>query len=180
LLTFEFTFLKNYPQLILKTTVKNNIGSALRDVVYTRIWDIDVCTKTGSNSFVSSDHAAYASDTCRPYGETIDRTVQLTIAGHDGTGIVDSVDLDAWDDFSVRSPWNVKQQFTPKVYDDMVGIYYNLGVLNAYASKTVTTVYQSNFPKKAGTAGADSTETAAASAEVVDSPVSEEAENTGN
>lgn len=146
LITFTFTFLKKYPELNLKTTIKNNGTVSLRDIVYKRIIDWDVCTDTWNN-WTSTSNAAYAWGTCRalkpwypPYPS--DNKVQLTIAGP----FPSYVDLYAWDDQTVRKPMGVVQSFVPIQSDYNAGIYYKIGELSPGTSKTVETVYQSNFP----------------------------------
>lgn len=161
---FLFTFLKQYPELNLETTITNIGKVPVRDVVYTRIVDWDVCTDTMDN-WTSTGHEAFAwviskSPTCR----LPDRMIQLTIAGHDGAfkkfdsstkldmlalplPVVNYVDLNAWDDMTVRSPNFVTQSFAPVFGDYNAGVYYKMGELKPRESKTVYTVYQSNFPK---------------------------------
>lgn len=151
-MTFTFTFLKQYPELNLETTIKNVGTDKVRDVVYKRIVDWDVCTDV-LNDWASTGHEAYAWDQCLVNDETM--MVQLTIAGHDGESerphtsmpIVNYVDLWAWDDQTVRSPNDVIQSFVPIFGDNNAAIYYKIGELKQQESKTVYTVYQSNFPK---------------------------------
>ena len=164
LITFLFTFLKQYPELNLETTIKNTGKVPVRDVVYTRIVDWDVCTDTNDN-WASTGHEAYAwvktkVKTCDLPG----RMIQLTIAGHDGAykkfastdtisllntplPVVNYVDLWAWYDMTIRSPMDVVQSFVPILGDYNAGVYYKIGELKPQESKTVYTVYQSNFPK---------------------------------
>jgi hypothetical protein len=160
LITFTFTLLKEYPELNLETTIQNLQRDLVRDIVYTRIVDWDVCQDTG-NMWASTDHAAYAWDECEvPDVGVI--PVQLTVAGHDGTAalkggfyggathtmmpLVNYVDLNAWDDQTVRKPNNVTQSFVPIEGDNNAGIYYKIGELTSGSSATVYTIYQSNFP----------------------------------
>lgn len=131
-------------------------------VVYTRIIDWDVCTDV-FNNWASTGHEAYAWGICTPLspiGDTMTPDmVQLTVAGHDGTfmrgnrlldnpvPIVNYVDLFAWDDMSVRRPNFAVQSFVPVPdVDYNAGVYYKIGELRPRESKTVYTVYQSNFP----------------------------------
>jgi len=184
LITFTFTFLKEYPELNLETTVTNIGYVPVRDVVYTRIVDWDVCTDI-INTWASTGHEAYAWNPClalAPAGEPAP-IVQLTVSGHDGAfktvddydgsfgtmsdhdgyyrnvlgllntplPVVNYVDLYAWDDETVRSPGFVVQSFEPvPSVDYNAGIYYKLGELKPKESKTVYTVYQSNFPMAMG------------------------------
>lgn len=164
-LTFLFTFLKRYPELNLQTTIKNIGSEPVRDVVYTRIWDIDVCSTFG-NTWASTGHEAYAWDVCPPIPSMpfTGKNVTLTIAGHDGAlknprrvdipmPVVNYVDLYAWDDqFGLRSPgfFDV-QSFAPVPFVDFnAGVYYKIGELERGDSATVYTVYQSNFPLAPG------------------------------
>ncbi len=165
LITFTFTFLKKYPELNLETTIMNVGTVPVRDVVYKRIVDWDVCADTNGfiNNFASTGHEAYAWGQCdalkNPLPVVNDKTVQLTIAGHDGAfkttskkldiplPIVSYVDLFAWDDMTIRSPGNVVQSFVPIADDFNTAVYYKIGELKPRESKTVYTVYQSNFPK---------------------------------
>lgn len=152
LITFKFTFLKEYPELNLETTIKNVGNKPLRDVVYTRIIDWDVCADI-TNSWASTAQEAYAWNACS--GLEFSPIVQLTAAGHDGDfkkdiplPLVNYVDLYAWDDMTVRSPMDVFQSFVPRTnFDGNAGIYYKIGELKQQQSKTVYLVYQSNFPK---------------------------------
>jgi len=162
LITFTFTLLKQYPELNLQTTIMNAGRVPVRDVVYTRIIDWDVCTDV-VNNWASTGHEAYAWDVCTPLSSpddvAIPKMVQLTIAGHDGTfmrayrlldnpvPIVNYVDLYAWDDMTVRRPNLAVQSFVPVPdVDYNAGVYYKIGELRPGESKTVYTVYQSNFP----------------------------------
>ena len=61
--------------------------------------------------------------------------------------VVNYVDLNAWDDMTVRSPGEVVQSFVPILGDYNAGVYYKIGELKPQESKTVYTVYQSNFPR---------------------------------
>lgn len=168
LLTFTFTLLKEYPELNLETTIKNRRSELIRDIVYTRIVDWDVCQNTGGNMWASTDHAAYAwyND---PDDEPDLGNVQLTVAGHDGMAdhsgklsmmswmlekcapmrmpLVSYVDLNAWDDQEVREPNSVTQSFVPIQGDYNAGIYYKIGDLMYGSKATVYTVYQANFPR---------------------------------
>uniref|UniRef100_A0A6M3M7G3 Uncharacterized protein n=1 Tax=viral metagenome TaxID=1070528 RepID=A0A6M3M7G3_9ZZZZ len=167
LITFLFTFLKQYPELNLETTIKNTGKVPVRDVVYTRIVDWDVCTDT-YNNWASTGHEAYAWGQCdalkNPLPIVNNKIVQLTIAGHDGAfkkfdlsakfdllglplPVVNYVDLNAWDDMEIRSPGEVVQSFVPILGDYNAGVYYKIGELKPRESKTVYTVYQSNFPR---------------------------------
>jgi len=169
-ITFLFTLLKRYPELNLQTTIKNIGREPVRDVVYTRIWDIDVCTDT-FNSWASTGHEAYAWGFCSPIPPnpiTGSKTVQLTLAGHDGAlknprrvdipmPLVNYVDLYAWDDQGffggpgMRSPGSIDMQsFSPLLGDYNAGVYYKIGELERGDSATVYTVYQSNFPLAPG------------------------------
>jgi hypothetical protein len=167
LITFLFTFLKQYPELNLETTIKNTGKVPVRDVVYTRLVDWDVCTDT-YNNWASTGHEAYAWVTTKdPQCRLPDRMIQLTIAGHDGAfkkfdlsakfdllglplPVVNYVDLNAWDDMTIRSPMDVVQSFVPILGDYNAGVYYKIGELKPQESKTVYTVYQSNFPRRKG------------------------------
>ena len=164
LITFLFTFLKQYPELNLETTIKNTGKVPVRDVVYTRIVDWDVCTDT-YNNWASTGHEAYAWVTTKdPMCGLPNRMIQLTIAGHDGAfkkfastdtigllntplPVVNYVDLNAWDDMTIRSPGEVVQSFVPILGDYNAGVYYKIGELKPQESKIVYTVYQSNFPR---------------------------------
>ena len=164
LITFLFTFLKQYPELNLETTITNTGKVPVRDVVYTRIVDWDVCTDT-NNNWASTSHEAYAWVTTNfPMCGLPNRMIQLTIAGHDGAykkfastdtisllntplPVVNYVDLNAWDDMTIRSPGDVVQSFVPILGDYNAGVYYKIGELKPRESKTVYTVYQSNFPR---------------------------------
>lgn len=159
-LTFTFTFLKEYPKVILQTTVKN-VGFSLlpvTDVVYKRLVDFDVCTAQTSNEWASTANAAFAwENNPGPTGyipSTMVGPVQLTVAGYqeDVATSADSlptyVDLNAWDDMTVRKPGQVLQSFVPITGDHAAGIYYDLTNLARLVDNqdVVYTVYQANFP----------------------------------
>ncbi|MDP2752960.1 MAG: hypothetical protein Q8P40_01000 [Nitrospirota bacterium] len=183
-MTFTFTFLKDYPELNLETTITNTGRVTLRDIVYKRIIDWDVCTDT-YNNWTSTAEEAYAWGYCKALKEfppLYNNMVQVTIAGNKGVftngkltvddsvlmsfplfdrplPIVNYVDLYAWDDHTVRKPMNVLQSFVPVRGDYDAGVYYKIGELNPKKSKTVYTVYQSNFPMiTMGTTGAEAPE----------------------
>lgn len=153
---FTYLLMKKYPYLDLRTTFTNIGGTPLYDIVYKRIIDWDVCTDTGNN-WISTGTEATAIDTCSALAG---RKTKLTIKGHDGlttTGVwpaiqqpvVSYVDLNAWDDETVRSPNGIVQSFeSPTSGDQEAAIYYNVKDLSPGQSKMVYTTYQSNFPKK--------------------------------
>lgn len=156
IIIFTFTLLKKYPELNIETTIRNRRRGSIRDVIYTRIVDWDVCTNTTGNKWTSTDHAAYAWYEC---GDPLPSTqvVQLTAAGHDRHGPkkfwrpipvvnVNYVDLYAWHDMTTRKPKTVVQSFAPITGDYNVGIYYKIGEMKSFSTRTVYTVYQANFP----------------------------------
>jgi len=162
-LTFTFTFLKDYPNVVLETRITNVSPYNLRDVVYKRIVDFDVCTGTW-NDWASTSHEAFAwEDDPGPDGYIPEGTqgpVQLTVAGYQEDGYGGScftlgskgdslptyVDLFAWDDQTTRKPWQVLQSFVPITGDYEAGIYYDIGDLGRLETRVVYTVYQANFP----------------------------------
>lgn len=156
--TFEF-LLRGDPSLYLKTTFKN-VGTLPMKVSYKRIVDWDICSDAINNNWASTATDAYAWGYCGP----LNRMVQLTMAGHDGeynlpnkfvqAGIYDLsipivkfVDLNAWDDMTTNAPIDVVQSYAPISGDYNAGIYYSIGELKPGESKSVYTIYQSNFPK---------------------------------
>ena len=156
-LTFTFTFLKEYPNVVLETKITNTTWHNLRDVVYKRIVDFDVCTEI-SNDWASTSNEAFAREDAPSdpaYGYIppgMSGPVQLTVAGYQedklwqGDSLPTYVDLDAWLDLSTRKPGQVVQSFVPITGDWNAGIYYDIGDLKFRETKVVYTVYQANFP----------------------------------
>lgn len=141
-INFTWTFYKAYPEISLETLITNTGRSTVRNIMYKRLADFDVCTTYSDDSWVSTADAAFASGSCGWMG-----TVQLTASGRDGVGApVSYVNLNELWNAPYPSPGTPKQSIVPITFDGSAGIYYKIGNLDPGKSKTVYTVYQTNFP----------------------------------
>lgn len=136
IMTFTWTFMKRYPYVLLDTNIKNNANMQLKNVVYKRMADFDVCGNF-DNSFSSSSDSAYAQTNCQNLGNA-----QLTIAEKGAS----YVDLYSWDDLQSISPGYIDHSIVPINGDEAPAVYYTIGNLDYGKSVTINTVYQAYFP----------------------------------
>ncbi len=145
-LNFTWTFYKRYPEVSLETIITNIGSETLKNVVYKRTADINVCG-SGGNNWTSSADSAYAWTYCSGLDGERD---QITMSGRDGINApVSYVDLDSWEDFKLTTPGfsTIQSESLPLLGDYAPSLYYNIGDLKSKQSKTVYTVYQTNMRK---------------------------------
>jgi hypothetical protein len=179
-LTFNFDFQKEFPSVVLTTTVASTSWARLFDVVYARAVDYDVHQNT-SNDWSSNDSAAFAtgdSVTLSVAGFVDEQIDGLTdcIRGRggwkDGLGFhhdsfkcdtaprVFLVDEDTFEfpggspDYDKRGAGDsIVKNRVPQNFDGFATIHYLLGELQPGRPKSVVTVYSGAFTGTGGTGG---------------------------
>jgi hypothetical protein len=179
-LTFNFEFQKEFPSVVLTTTVSSGFGAHLFDVVYARAVDYDVHNNV-FNDWTSNDSAAFASGdgvTLSVAGFVDEQVDGLTDCSRGRGGWKDTlgfhppssskcdtaprillVDEDTFDvfpnpDYDKRGPGDsIVKNRVPANFDGFASIHYLLGELQPGKPKSVVTVYSGAFNGTGGGGG---------------------------
>lgn len=143
MMNFTFTFMKRYSNVNLDTVITNIGTTTLKNIVYKRVVDVDICGS--NNAWVSDSNSAFArvpdvyvivTSYCS------EKKPKITVAG---IGPVSYVDLNRDDRYAIGSG-NTVQDRSYVIGDYAALIHYNIGSLSPKQSKTVATSYQASFP----------------------------------